>query len=344
MYNVTMNRWLTSWMGVASLLISTACGDDSQPSGQTGTGGSAGAGAAGGGGSPEGGGGTGGDGGTAGSESPKLPPPDLGNWTGDAPIALVPSTTPPGDLSAADASHYGGLSCGPFPENLFDILIPNLPGPVPLVVFIHGGGFVGGTRATSYSGPKAQHALDYLAAGFGYATIDYRFRDALDEGVRTSLQDSQVCLQYIRYHAETLGIDPQRIVLTGGSAGAGTSLWLGTSDDLADPGSGHPILSVSTQVRGVIIDATQATYDLLDWAPVVFAPEYEELVQAAFDGGQIDDVLVSFYGISPDAMPSVVEFLATDPIARDYRAAIDMLELMGPDDAPVWAQTTNADE
>jgi len=337
---------MVAWLGLLSILLVTACGDESSE-GTTGGGGPGGGAAASGGtgGAAGGGGGVGAAGGGAGGGGhAKLPLPDLGDWLGDEPPDLVASPSPPGDLSGADATHYGGLSCGPYPENLFDILLPNVTGPVPLVVFIHGGGFVAGTRTQSYGGSQAQHALDYLAAGLGYATIDYRFRDAIGEGVRTSLQDSQVCVQYIRYHAATLGIDPDRIVLTGGSAGAGTSLWLGTSDDLAEPSSGHPILSVSTRVRGVIIQGTQATYDILDWPSAVFAPEYEDLLQAAMDAGQFDPDLAEFYGISPDVTPSVPEFLATDSEAQTYRAAIDMLELLTADDAPIWAQTGNPDE
>ncbi len=341
-----MNHQTTAWLSVV-LVAMIACGDDSSPAdGSGGSGASAGTSAGG------EGGGNGGDGGTAGmgtggassGGAPKLPTPDLGDWNGDEPLVLPTPTTPPGDLAGADAAYYGALSCGPFPENLFDILIPNVPGPVPLVVYIHGGGFLGGSRTASYSGAQAQYALDYLAAGLGYATIDYRFRDAIGEGVRTCLQDSQVCLQYIRFHAATLGIDPDRIVLAGSSAGAGTSLWLGTSDNLAEPASGHPILSVGTLIRGVIIDGTQATYDVLDWPSAVFAPEYDDMIQAALEGGQFGDELTSFYGLPPDVSPSVVEFLETDAAARDYRAAIDMLELLTADDAAVWARTTGADE
>ncbi len=331
-----------------ALLAATACSEDtSTSSGNSGTGGSAGAsatgaGAAGGAGASGGLGGAGGSGG-GGNGSPQLPAPDLGDWTGETPPVMVPSAKPPGDLSMADATHYGALSCGPFAENLFDILIPKAAGPLPLLVYIHGGGFTGGSRTKSFSGNAAQHALDYLAAGLGYATIDYRFRDAIGEGVRTSLQDSQVCLQFIRYHAKTLGIDPQRIVLAGGSAGAGTSLWLATSDEMAKPESGHAILAMSTRVRGVILDSTQATYDLLDWPSAVFAPEYDELVQASLDGGDSDKDLKSFYGLG-SISSSVVEHLMTDAAAQDYRAAVDMLELMTPDDVPIWAQTNGADE
>ena len=42
-------------------------------------------------------------------------------------------------------------------------------------------------------------------------------------------------IQFIRHHAKQWKLDPTRIASTGGSAGAGMSLWLGFHDDLADP-------------------------------------------------------------------------------------------------------------
>lgn len=326
----------------AVVLNLVGCGDDAGTTSTGGAGGDGGAVSTGGAGG-SGASGTGGAGGMTTGPTGQLPPPDLGNWTGDAPIALNPSANPPGDLSHVDAAHYGDLSCGPFPENLFDILIPNNAAtPMPIVIYIHGGGFIGGSRTTSFNGQQADQAEDYLNANMAYATIDYRFLDALGEGVRTSLQDSQVCLQYIRFHAATFGVDPDRVVLTGGSAGAGTSLWMGTTDDQADPGSGHPILSMSTRARGVIIDATQATYDVLDWGSVVFAPEYEGILQAALDGGQFDAVLTQFYGLPGNVDP--VDHMLHDPDALAYREAVDMLEWMDVGDAPVWARTQGDDE
>jgi acetyl esterase/lipase len=78
-----------------------------------------------------------------------------------------------------------------------------------------------------------------------YASIDYRLLQELDtEGVIKPLSDSTRCVQFIRYHAEQLNVDPERIILMGGSAGAGTSLWIGFNDDMADPDSDDPVLDL----------------------------------------------------------------------------------------------------
>jgi hypothetical protein len=51
----------------------------------------------------------------------------------------------------------------------------------------------------------------------------------------------------------------------GGSAGAGTSLWLATHDDLADPAASDPVLRESTRLVCAVCNGTQATYDLTRW-------------------------------------------------------------------------------
>jgi hypothetical protein len=282
-----------------------------------------------------------GDGDGTGSH-PMFPPPELGGWTGEDFPTPTPSPSLPGQVSGIDATHYGGLSCGPFPENLFDILVPNSGSGHPLLVYIHGGGFTGGSRLTAFTG-KADEIESYVNAGFAYASIDYRFRTALGEGVRTSLQDAQVCLQFILHHAADLGLDPERVVLAGNSAGAGTSLWLNSTDDLADPASGHAILSQSTDsIDGIIIDGTQATYDLLDWIDVVFGPEYSDIMQAIADAGGFDDEIIDMYGLA--AGTDVLDAMMNDPDVITYRQATDMLDMLDADDAPIRAETTNPDE
>jgi acetyl esterase/lipase len=56
-------------------------------------------------------------------------------------------------------------------------------------------------------------------------------------------------------------IDPTRLALSGSSAGAGTSLWLGFHDDLADPKSDDPVLHESTRVLCLAVLQAQTTYD-----------------------------------------------------------------------------------
>jgi acetyl esterase/lipase len=196
------------------------------------------------------------------------------------------------------------------------------------LLYIHGGGFTGGSRDTSGA---ANRVLSYLAEGIAYASIDYRLLQDFDpEGVIKPLSDSARCLQFIRYHAVQLNIDPERIILMGGSAGAGTSLWIGFHDDQADPANEDPVLRQSTRVTAIVATATQATYDVGKWGTVVFAEYNLDLFELAEQLG-LSQRLLDFYGIA-----DIEDFDSPEILA--YRAEVDMLGLMDADDPPFYVQ------
>lgn len=80
-------------------------------------------------------------------------------------------TTAPFELGSVSAEYYEAVEYGPYEENLFDIYLPESDEPTPLLIYIHGGGFTGGSRDTSGS---ENRVLSYLAEGVAYASIDYR--------------------------------------------------------------------------------------------------------------------------------------------------------------------------
>jgi acetyl esterase/lipase len=65
------------------------------------------------------------------------------------------------------------------------------------------------------------------------------------------LQDMNRAVRYIRYHAKDYKIDPDRIGITGGSAGGHLSLMQGTAGDLGDAQSKDPIDRTSSHVQAV---------------------------------------------------------------------------------------------
>ena len=73
--------------------------------------------------------------------------------------------------------------------------------------------------------------------------------------------DCARALQFIRSKAREWDLDPKRVASTGGSAGAGISLWLGFHKDLADPKSSDPVARESTRLTCILPTAMQCTYD-----------------------------------------------------------------------------------
>lgn len=88
-------------------------------------------------------------------------------------------------------------------------------GPVPVLVFVHGGGLVVGTP---YDGlvPIATLAHD---AGFGVVSVDYRL--APEHPYPAAVEDVYATLAWVADHAAALEVDPDRIVIAGISAGGG---------------------------------------------------------------------------------------------------------------------------
>lgn len=141
--------------------------------------------------------------------------------------------------------------------------------PTPLVVHIHGGGWINGDK-TDVPG------LDqYLKAGISVASINYRYtwqaqQDGIEPPVKAPFEDAVRAIQTLRSKAAEWNIDKTRIAATGRSAGACTSLWIAMHDDLADPASPDPIARESSRLNCAAVDAAQTSLDpkqLREWTP-----------------------------------------------------------------------------
>jgi hypothetical protein len=149
---------------------------------------------------------------------------------------------------------HADVKYGPHERNVMDVWLAKSDKPTPVLVSIHGGGFLGGNK--SVEGNLLRQCLD---SGISVAAITYRFSSQAI--APASFHDSARAVQYIRHHAKEWNIDPKRFAATGGSAGAGISLWLGFHDDLADPDNDDPILRESTRLTCMVVNAGQTSYD-----------------------------------------------------------------------------------
>lgn len=165
---------------------------------------------------------------------------------------------------------YSNEKYGTHERNTFDIWLSESDVPAPLVIYIHGGGFVGGDKSKYY---PSVDLVRFLENGVSVATINYRFLFEPPYGILASLNDSKRCLQFIRYHAEKYNIDKTRIACSGGSAGAGTALWLAFSDDMADRNNVDPVCRESTRILCAGAFETQSTYDICQWDDIIGLPK-----------------------------------------------------------------------
>jgi acetyl esterase len=144
---------------------------------------------------------------------------------------------------------------GPHERNVLDLWKAKSTRPTPLVVFIHGGGFrAGGKEALS-----AALLSGLLAKGISVMAINYRLSPEVS--FPAHYMDCARAIQFARSKAKEWNLDPKRVGSTGGSAGAGTSLWIGFHDDMANPKSPDPVLRESTRLTCMAVIGAQSSYD-----------------------------------------------------------------------------------
>ncbi len=103
------------------------------------------------------------------------------------------------------------------PDARLDVFRPAGPGgesgALPTVVWIHGGAFVSGNRT---------QVANYLRviAGQGFTAVGVDYSIAPEARYPTPVRQVNAALAYLVRHADRLGVDPNRIVLAGDSAGA----------------------------------------------------------------------------------------------------------------------------
>jgi acetyl esterase len=152
---------------------------------------------------------------------------------------------------------FADVSYGPAERNVLDFYQAKGEKPAPLLVHIHGGGFVAGDK----KGINAGMVERLRTLGVHFASINYRFVDGKDVIFPAPQLDGARAVQFLRSKAGEWKIDPTRVACFGGSAGAGISLWIGFHDDLADPGSADPVLRQSSRISAVGSFGGQPTYD-----------------------------------------------------------------------------------
>jgi acetyl esterase/lipase len=94
----------------------------------------------------------------------------------------------------------------------------------PLIVWIHGGGWIGGDKADN-------PALAARHLGYAVASLNYRLAKDKDSIFPAQIEDCKTAIRWLRKHASEYGIDDKRIGVWGASAGGHLVLLLGLTGD-----------------------------------------------------------------------------------------------------------------
>jgi acetyl esterase/lipase len=215
---------------------------------------------------------------------------------------------------------HADVKYGPHERNVLDLYLPKSGEPTPLVLYIHGGGFQGGDKRSLSSA----EGKSYLDAGFAVAALNYRLTKTAP--MPAAYMDCARALQFLRHHAKKWNLDPRRVASTGGSAGAGTSLWIAFRDDLADPKSDDPVARQSTRLSCVAVRDGQSSYD----------PRFAEKIGLPRPNFERHSFFLPFYGIKK-------EEIDTAKAHKPYDEAAPVTYLT-KDDPPALLTYSFADE
>ena len=139
------------------------------------------------------------------------------------------------------------IEYGQHERQKYDLYLPNNSGEkTPLIVWFHGGGFFEGNKET---GLKDIHKETMLLEGFAVANSNYRlsrhapYPAAMLDGVRV--------VQHLIYNAEKYGINPEKIFLSGYSAGAMIALWIAFNKNIPETDRNDDISKIIPKIKAV---------------------------------------------------------------------------------------------
>jgi acetyl esterase/lipase len=95
-----------------------------------------------------------------------------------------------------------------------DLHVPPGEGPFPVLLWIHGGGWLTGSRVWTVDQQFHERMVDR-----GYAVADVDYRLALEATYPAQQADISAAVMWLRHHAPALRIDPGRFAVLGESAG-----------------------------------------------------------------------------------------------------------------------------
>lgn len=163
------------------------------------------------------------------------------------PEAKIVSTPVPGHVLAEYELVYNTLFDTQYGKrNLhLDLFRPDKPGKYPALILIHGGGWRSGNKSM-------QVPLARQIAAFGYVTASVEYRLSPEALYPAAVYDLKAAIRFLRANAVKYNIDPDRIAISGSSAGGQLAALVGMTNgiDKFDNNEGKNL--VSTKVQAII--------------------------------------------------------------------------------------------
>src|SRR5688572_31627028 len=143
----------------------------------------------------------------------------VGTAAGQQPKAKGPNL-PAGTKAEKDIAY------GDHERQKLDVFVPKADKPLPLVMWVHGGGWEGGSK------DGGNPAVGMLYRGYAVAAINYRL--SKHAVFPAQIHDVKAAVRFLRSNAKTYNLDPDRFGAAGASAGGHLVVLLGTSCGVKD--------------------------------------------------------------------------------------------------------------
>jgi len=201
-------------------------------------------------------------------------------------------------------------------ELKLDLARPNGDVPHPAIVFIHGGGWTNGDRQRYRNSIRRAAKRGYVAVTISYRLMQFdeanKETTTADPIFPAQVHDAKAAIRWLRENAEKYDVDPNRIGVTGGSAGGHLSLLVGLTnpDSRLEGESGTP--NQSSRVQAVVN---------------VFGPTE---MQACYETSSVAWIFRLFVGGTPDEVAG--QYAAASPLTYVSKDDPPVLTLHGDQD------------
>jgi acetyl esterase len=221
-------------------------------------------------------------------------------------------------LPGVDLASVCDLDADGVPVRLY---LPKAEGPLPLLVFLHGGGWMLGDLDTHDSMHR------HLAARANCAVLGVGYRLAPEHPYPAGLNDAATALAWARRQAAGLGCDPERIALGGESAGANFTASLTLR--LRDEGAPQPLFQLLVHP---VTDLAMAMPSMDAIKMPGLTREYLEACRAMYVGeSDFRDPLISPLRATrhEGLAPAIILTASEDPLRDDGEAYATILAQAG---------------
>ncbi len=213
------------------------------------------------------------------------------------------------------------------PRQTLDVYLPKKRAtttPLPVIVFIHGGGWRAGDKAAGAG------SLSRFVAGGEYAGVSVGYRLTSEAQWPAQIHDCKAAVRWVRGNAKELNLDADKIAVWGTSAGGHLVSMLGTSGDVKElEGTLGSHTTQSSRVSCVVNFFGPENFVTMVDKPSTMDRTTKDYPEALLIGGRVQDVPEKAEAASPvtyissDDPPFLTAHGTKDPLVP-YDQALEL--------------------